>query len=147
MVEKGNLWLWIGIGGTVAAVAVTAMLLKDCDEYTITDYPLASGTEDFLTSGIDITNCEQVILDVLDATTDDNVWYYGANHTCGDLLKINDSGTAAIEETGFENKVYEILFKGSEEGTCKFNIEYGVEADNDPQSVVEFDIRATPADE
>ena len=37
MAENGNLWLWIGIGGTVAAVAVTAMVLLNggdgCKDY------------------------------------------------------------------------------------------------------------------
>ena len=51
---------------------------------------MPTGTEDFLTSGIDITNCEEVTLDALDTYTDDYVWYYGANHTCGDLLEIEE---------------------------------------------------------
>ena len=45
MAENGNLWLWIGIGGTVAAVAITAMVLfkgDGCDAYETNDYNLAT---------------------------------------------------------------------------------------------------------
>ena len=56
MAEKGNLWLWIGIGGTVAAVAITAMMLMGdgCgDIYDQYSYNLA----EYSIRSIEITNC------------------------------------------------------------------------------------------
>ena len=56
MAENGNLWLWIGIGGTVAAVAITAMMLMGdgCgDDYVQDGYNLATDS----ISNLEITNC------------------------------------------------------------------------------------------
>ena len=139
MAENGNLWLWIGIGGTVAAVAITAMVLfkgDGCDSYETFDFNVATDS----IGGLGVEHCQILTIDAPDDATDDNDWYYGMSDSCSSLLDIEEKTTTDDDGNGY--KVYEIKYTGDTTEECTFEIVYGNQETSTTETIHNFGIYA-----